>query len=50
MSDIGVKINLSKSIVGNNSGEFANRLFYNGLNISGFGYNMLKQANASING
>jgi len=50
MSDIGVKINLSKSIVGNNSGEFANRLFYQGMNISGFGYNMLKQANASING
>lgn len=49
MNDIGVEINLTKSFIGlTNSGEFAKRHFYNGRNISGFGYSMVIQAVASI--
>jgi hypothetical protein len=48
---IGLDINLQKSFIGlTNSGEFAKRHFYNGKNISGFGYSMIKQANASVIG
>jgi hypothetical protein len=51
MEDIGVEINHSKSFVNLvNSGEFAKRHFFNGLNISGFGYPMIVQANASMTG
>jgi hypothetical protein len=51
MADVGVSINLQKSFVGlTNSGEFAKRHFANGRNISGFGYPMIKQANASLKG
>jgi len=48
MKKIDVKINLSKSIIGINSGEFAKRHFRNGHNISGFGYAMVQKANANI--
>jgi hypothetical protein len=47
MKSTGVEINLSKSVIGNNSGEFAKRHFLNGTNISGFGYQMVMQAYAS---
>jgi hypothetical protein len=51
MNDIGVEINWQKSFVGKtNSGEFANRLFLNGQNISGIGYHLILNANASILG
>jgi hypothetical protein len=51
MADIGVEINLQKSFVNLiNSGEFAKRHFSNGTNISGFGYQMIVQANASLSG
>jgi len=51
MYDIGVEINLTKSFIGlTNSGEFAKRHFLNGHNISGFGYAMIKRANASLTG
>jgi hypothetical protein len=51
MNDIGVEINLTKSYIGlTNSGEFAKRHFYNGRNISGFGYQMVQQACASFTG
>jgi hypothetical protein len=51
MNDIGVEINLQKSFVNLvNSGEFAKRHFYNGKNISGFGYSMVKQASLSMAG
>jgi hypothetical protein len=47
ITDLGVEINLTKSfpnLIG--SGEFAKRIFYKGKNISGFGYQMVKAANA----
>jgi hypothetical protein len=48
MKSVGVEINLQKSFVGlTNSGEFAKRHFKDGQNISGFGYQMVEQANAS---
>jgi hypothetical protein len=50
MSDLGVEINLSKSLVGVNSGEFAKRNFLSGRNISGFGYPMIQSAIASPDG
>jgi len=51
INDIGVEINYQKSFVGlTNSGEFAKRHFSNGQNISGFGFQMIKQANASLSG
>jgi len=51
MNDIGVEINLQKSFVNQvNSGEFAKRNFLKGQNISGFGYQMIKQAIASFSG
>jgi hypothetical protein len=51
MNDIGVNINLQKSVVGlTQTGEFAKRNFVNGQNISGFGYQMVKQAVASLPG
>jgi len=51
MNDINVNINLQKSIVGKpSSGEFAKRMFLNNQNISGFGYQMVISANASIIG
>jgi len=50
MNDIGVDINLQKSFTNNvGAGEFAKRHFSQGRNISGFGFQMLSQANASIN-
>jgi hypothetical protein len=45
MNDIGVEINLTKSVLGSESnhvGEFAKRLFFNGKNISGFGFSMVQ--------
>jgi hypothetical protein len=49
MNDIGVEINYQKSFIGlTNSGEFAKRLFFNGQNISGFGFKMIDQAKASL--
>jgi hypothetical protein len=42
MISIGVKINISKSYSGLNSGEFAKRHFYRGENISGFGFAMIE--------
>lgn len=51
MESIGVEINYSKSFVNLvNSGEFAKRHFFKGINISGFGYPMIVQANASMTG
>jgi hypothetical protein len=51
MNDIGVAINYQKSYTGLiSSGEFAKRHFANGQNISGFGFPMIKQANASLKG
>jgi len=48
MDDIGVNINYQKSYINLiNSGEFAKRHFVNGINISGFGYQMVKRASAS---
>uniref|UniRef100_A0A2V0RNP5 RdRp n=1 Tax=viral metagenome TaxID=1070528 RepID=A0A2V0RNP5_9ZZZZ len=50
MNDIGVDINLQKSFINLvNSGEFAKRHFAHGQNISGFGFQMVEQALASIN-
>jgi hypothetical protein len=49
MNDIGVDINLTKSYIAlKGSGEFAKRHFINGQNISGFGYQMVVRANASM--
>jgi len=51
MKSIGVDINLQKSFIGlTNSGEFAKRHFKDGINISGFGFQMVEQANASLTG
>lgn len=51
MCDIGVEINFQKSYVNLiNSGEFAKRHFSDGHNISGFGYQMVKQAMLSLPG
>jgi hypothetical protein len=47
MTDIGVEINLTKSVIGVGSGEFAKRNFLNGVNISGFGFKLIKDATAS---
>jgi hypothetical protein len=49
MDNIGVDINYQKSYINLiNSGEFAKRHFVNGINISGFGYQMVKRANAGL--
>jgi hypothetical protein len=51
LEDIGVSINLQKSYTNLvNAGEFAKRHFVDGQNISGFGFQMIKQANASLVG
>lgn len=50
MNDLGVDINLSKSLVGVNSGEFAKRHFLSGQNISGFGFPLIQSAIASADG
>jgi len=47
MTDIGVEINHTKSVIGVHSGEFAKRNFLNGINISGFGFKLIRDASAT---
>lgn len=47
MTDIGVEINHTKSVIGIHSGEFAKRNFLNGINISGFGFKLIRDASAT---
>jgi hypothetical protein len=47
MNDLGVEINLSKSIIGsklNSRIEFAKRVSYQGQNISGLGFKMIESS------